>query len=449
MPAVAVAASVAVAAVAAASAVAAAAAVADPTLTDLDPGVEQTELPNGLRIVTETMPEARSVTLGAWVRVGGRDEPDELSGASHFLEHLLFKGTADRSARQIAESIDSVGGEMNAFTAREHTAYYARLPHQQLGLGVEVLGDVLTAPALRPPEVEAERQVIVEEILMNLDAPEDRVHTLLSKAVFGEHPLGREVLGEMATVEVISRDDIAAFFARWYRPATMVLAVAGRLEHDAVVEAVAAAFGAGSGGEQPVREAPAPAEPTVLVEHDDTEQAHLCLGWRSLDADDDDRWALAVANQVLGGGMASRLFQEVREERGLAYSVYSHPSAFADSGYLTIYCGTAPQRAREALGVIDDVLAGILADGVTEAELAVAAGYLEGSMLLGLEDSGGRMGRIGRSLMHHERITTIDEHVARIRAVDIGDVSRVLHRVLDGPRALAAVGPFEADALVG
>jgi predicted Zn-dependent peptidase len=414
----------------------------------LDPGVEQTDLPNGLRIVTETMPEARSVTLGAWVRVGGRDEPDELSGASHFLEHLLFKGTERRTAKQIAEAVDSVGGEMNAFTAREHTTYYARLPHEQLALGVEVLGDVLTSPALRANEVEAERQVIVEEILMNLDAPEDRVHTALARTLFPDHPLGREVLGEMPTVEAITRDDIAAFFARWYRPAAIVVTAAGRLEHAAVVDAVQAGFAGSEGGELPSRVAPAPPEPHVVVEHDDTEQAHLSLGWRSLNSQDDDRWALSVANQVLGGGMASRLFQEVREERGLAYSVYSHPTAFEDAGYLTIYCGTAPKRARETLVVIDEVLDEVLAEGITQHELSVAAGYLEGSMLLGLEDSGSRMARLGRSLMQRDRVTSIDEHVQRLRAVTTDDVSRVLHRVLDSPRTLAAVGPFNANELV-
>jgi predicted Zn-dependent peptidase len=419
-------------------------------MTDLlDPGVEQTELPNGLRIVTETMPEARSVSLGAWVRVGGRDEPPALSGASHFLEHLLFKGTEQRSARQIAEAVDSVGGEMNAFTAREHTAYYARLPHARIDVGLDILCDVLSQPALRPAEVEAERQVIVEEILMNLDTPEDRVHTALSQAVYGEHALGREVLGEMATVEAITRDEIAAFFDHWYGPSTMVITAAGRLEHDAVVAAVAAGLGAGTGGALPERTPPDPPEAVTLVERDDTEQAHLCLGWRSLSHGDEDRWAMSVANQVLGGGMASRLFQEVREQRGLAYSVYSHPTAFEDSGYLTIYCGTAPKRAREALQVIDDVVAAVLADGVTDSELAVAAGYLEGSMLLGLEDTGGRMGRLGRSQMQRDRMVTIDEHVERLRAVTTADVSRVLHRVLDTPRALAAVGPFAADDLVG
>ncbi|MFL6206964.1 MAG: M16 family metallopeptidase [Acidimicrobiales bacterium] len=414
----------------------------------LDPGVEQTDLSNGLRIVTETMPEARSVTLGAWVRVGGRDEPDELSGASHFLEHLLFKGTEQRSAKEIAEAVDSVGGEMNAFTAREHTTYYARLPHAQMALGVDVLADVLTAPALRPAEVEAERQVIVEEILMNLDAPEDRVHTALSRALFPDHPLGREVLGEMATVEAIARDDIAAFFGRWYRPTAIVLTAAGCLEHAEVVDAVRAGFEGIEGGELPTRVAPAAPEAHVVVEHDDTEQAHLALGWRSLTHDDEDRWALSVANQVLGGGMASRLFQEVREERGLAYSVYSQPTGFADAGYLTIYCGTAPKRAREALAVINDVLAEVLAHGIDEHELSVATGYLEGSMLLALEDSGSRMARLGRNLMQRDHVIPIDEHVRRLRAVTTDDVARVLHRVLDTPRTLAAVGPFDEDALV-
>ena len=410
--------------------------------------IQQTTLSNGLRIVTETMPEARSVTLGAWVRVGGRDEPAELSGASHFLEHLLFKGTEDRSAREIAETVDAVGGEMNAFTAREHTAYYARLPHQHLGLGLGLLGDVLTSPALRPADIDAERQVIVEEILMNLDSPEDRAHTLLAEAVFGDHPLGRDVLGDMTTVEALGRNEIGGFFERWYRPAAMVLAAAGRLDHNEVVAAAEAAFGAGPGGSAPDRAAPAAVEPSVTVVRDDTEQAHLCLGWRSLSVDDPDRWALAVANQVLGGGMASRLFQEVREERGLAYAVYSHPSAFSDSGYLTVYCGTAPKRAKETLGVIDEVIASLLADGVTERELEVATGYIEGSLLLGLEDSGGRMGRLGRSVVQQDRAITVDEQVAAITAVTGDDVHRVLCRVFEGPRSLAAVAPFEADALV-
>ncbi|HJR26605.1 MAG TPA: pitrilysin family protein [Acidimicrobiales bacterium] len=409
--------------------------------------IEQTDLPNGLRIVSETMPEARSVTLGAWVRVGGRDEPDDLSGASHFLEHLLFKGTEERSAREIAEAVDAVGGEMNAFTAREHTAYYARLPYQQLGLGVGLLGEVLTAPALRPSDVDAERQVIVEEILMNLDSPEDRAHTLLARLLFPGHPLGRDVLGEMATVEALGRDDIDGFFRRWYRPATMVLAAAGRLDHAELVAVASNAFASLEGGALPERHAPPPAEASVVVEEDDTEQAHLCLGWRGPEVEDADRWAMAVANQVLGGGMASRLFQEVREERGLAYAVYSHPSAYSDSGCLTVYCGTAPKRAPETLRVIDAVVEDLLADGVTDGELTVASGYLEGSLLLSLEDSGGRMGRLGRDLVQRGRALSLEEQLDGIRAVTAADVHRVLRRVFEGPRVLAAVGPFHADEL--
>jgi predicted Zn-dependent peptidase len=227
----------------------------------------------------------------------------------------------------------------------------------------------------------------------------------------------------------------------------MVAAAAGRLEHREVVAAIDARFGGRRPGALPDRVAPSPAGASVVVERDDTEQAHLCLGWRSLAYDDPDRWTLAVTNQVLGGGMASRLFQEVREERGLAYSVYSHTTSFQDSGCVTVYCGSAPKRARESLQVIDGVVAGLLADGISESELAVAAGFVEGSMLLGLEDSGSRMGRLGRNLMQCPTLTTIDEHLAQIRSVTTDDVGRVLRRVLAGPRVLAAVGPFGADDL--
>ena len=336
---------------------------------------------------------------------------------------------------------------MNAFTAREHTAYYARLPHQHLEMGVRLLGDVLTEPALRPSDIDAERQVIVEEILMNLDSPEDRAHTLLAEAVFGDHPLGRDVLGDMATVEALGSSEIRGFFDEWYRPGTLVLAAAGRLDHDELVRVAEDAFGHEPGGGSPERQAPASVDPKVVVARDDTEQAHLCLGWRSPTVTDPDRFAMAVANQVLGGGMASRLFQEVREERGLAYAVYSHPSAYTDSGYLTIYCGTAPKRARETLAVIEEVVAGLVADGITERELEVATGYLEGALLLGLEDSGGRMARLGRGLVQQGKAVTVDDQVASIAAVTRDDVHRVLCRVFEGPRALAAVGPFEADAI--
>ena len=409
--------------------------------------VRETRLANGIRLVTERMPEARSVSLGVWVGVGGRDEPDELAGASHFLEHLLFKGTTTRSARQIAEAVDAVGGEMNAFTNREHTAYYTRLPAACVDLGIEILGDVLTDPAFRPHEVEAERQVILEEILMNLDIPEDHVHTLLAEALFPGHPLGREVLGTRETVEAATRDEIADFFGRWYLPRNLVVVAAGDVDHDHLADAFAGSLGRVSGGERPVRAMPGvDVEPRVVLD-DPTEQVHLAMGWRAVDHFDDDRYALSVANQILGGGMSSRLFQQVREERGLCYSVYSWASTYYDAGSAGVYAGTAPTRVAELLSVIDDEVAKLVASGVTEGELAVAKGYIEGSLVLGLEDSGSRMARIGRSLMARDQVVPVDEQIARIRAVTADDVAAVAARVYDSPRALAVVGHVD-DAVL-
>jgi predicted Zn-dependent peptidase len=409
--------------------------------------IRETRLANGIRLVTERMPEARSVSLGVWVGVGGRDEPAELAGASHFLEHLLFKGTSTRSARQIAEAVDAVGGEMNAFTNREHTAYYTRLPADRADLGLEILGDVLTDPAFRPHEVDAERHVILEEILMNLDMPEDHVHTLLAEALFPGHALGREVLGTRETVEAATRDQIAEFFRRWYLPRNLVVVAAGDLDHDRVAESFAGSLGRLDGGEGPVRQRPqVDVEPRVVLD-DPTEQAHVAMGWRAVDHFDDDRYALMVGNQILGGGMSSRLFQEVREERGLCYSVYSWASTYADAGCAGIYAGTAPSRVGELLSVVDDEVAKLVASGVTESELAVAKGFIEGSLVLGLEDSGSRMARLGRSLMARDEIVTVDDQLARIRDVTADDVAAVASRVFGSPRALALVGHVDESVL--
>jgi predicted Zn-dependent peptidase len=402
--------------------------------------IRETRLANGARVVTERMPEARSVSLGVWVGVGGRDEPAELAGASHFLEHLLFKGTSSRSARQIAEAFDAVGGEMNAFTNREHTAYYARLPAAHVGLGIEILGDVLTDPAFRPHEVDAERQVILEEILMNLDVPEDHVHTLLAEALFPAHPLGREVLGTPATVEAATRDQIADFFGQWYLPRNLVVVAAGDLDHDRIVAGLADSLGRLEGGERPVRTAPPIDVEPLAVLDDDTEQVHVSMGWRGVDHFDDDRYALTVANQILGGGMSSRLFQQVREERGLCYSVYSWASTYGDAGMAGIYAGTAPSRVAELKQVVDDEVAKLVASGVTENELEVAKGYLEGATILGLEDSGSRMARLGRGLLARGEVQPIDEQLARLRAVSADDVAAVAARVYGSPRSLAVVG---------
>lgn len=410
-----------------------------------EPTIETTTLANGLRIVTERMPEATSVSVGFYVGVGSRDEPQPLSGASHFLEHLLFKGTEARTARSISMAVDAVGGEMNAFTSREHTAYYTRLPAKQLAFGLDLLSDVVERPAFRPHEIDAEREVILEELLMAEDTPDDVLHMELMEAVFPDHPLGRETLGVPETIESLGRDQIAGFHAEHYRPTNVVVVAAGDLEHEAVVDGVAGCLAQVDAGTRPERIAPTPELEPLVVVHRPTEQVHLMFGWRALHYDDPDRYAFYVANHVLGGGMSSRLFQEIREERGLAYSVYSSMSSYSDCGLATVYAGTAPKHTDEVLTVLDDVIDGVLADGITEEEHRVAVGYLEGSMLLGLEDSGSRMARLGGSMIVRGEVTSITEHVERIRAVTRDDVKKVLERVFTGPRTVAAVGPFDPD----
>ena len=295
--------------------------------------VRITQLDSGLTVATERVPWARSVATGVWVGVGARDEPADLSGVSHFLEHLLFKGTEERSAREISATIERVGGDMNAFTSKEYTSYYCRLPEDHLALGLEVLGDVLGRPALRDADVETEREVILEELLMDDDSPDDVVHRDLADALFAGHPLGRETAGERDTVAEIAPDDIREFFERWYRARNMVVSIAGPGDHDDVLAAVRRGFaGIVHGGERPERRCPAPIGASDRVRVDDTEQSHFTVGYRALSRTDDRREALDVLNHALGGGTSSRLFDEVRERRGLAYSVYSAASAYADAG---------------------------------------------------------------------------------------------------------------------
>jgi predicted Zn-dependent peptidase len=407
--------------------------------------VETSRLASGLTIVTERVPDLHSASVGFWVGTGSRDEEPAVAGASHFLEHLLFKGTAHRSARDIAEAIDAVGGEMNAFTTKEYTAFYVRVLGEHLDLGLDILSDIMWAPAFRPDEVDAERQVILEEILMRGDEPADLAHELVFAARYPDHPLGRDVLGDEETIEAMGRDDIRAFFEHHYRPGNMVVAAAGAVDHGELVARIEAAVGAVDGGAAPARVAPAaPAQPLVVM-HRPTEQAHVVLAMAGLDRADVDRYALAVVDQAFGGGMSSRLFQEVREQRGLAYSVYSWRSAFADAGLFGAYAGTAPERTQETLAVLGAELDRLGATGITSRELEVAKGHLRGSLLLGLEDSGARMSRLGRGQLVHHEVLSIDEVVTRVEAVTLEDANRVAGRLLAGERTLAVVGPFEED----
>jgi predicted Zn-dependent peptidase len=373
--------------------------------------------------------------------VGSRDEPARLAGVSHFLEHLLFKGTPNRSAQDIARGVDRVGGEMNAFTTKEYTAYYTRLPVGHLSFGVELLGDVLTQPMLAEADVESERQVILEELAMDDDTPDDRVHTLLGELLFVEHPLGRETAGMRDTVTSIGAAEVRSFFGEWYRPANLVLACAGDIDHDEVMTLIESAFGGADAGVAPSRAAPSGESGGVSVLRRAGEQAHLALGYRAFDRLDPDREALEVLNHVLGGGMSSRLFEEIREQRGLAYSVWSAPVAYADAGALTVYVGTAPDHLGEVVGLVERELAKLPQDGITVEELEIAVGYLVGSYVLGLEDASSRMGRLGGQLTTRGELLDVDEQLDRYRAVTLDAVQRVAQRVLRGARSAAVVGP--------
>jgi predicted Zn-dependent peptidase len=401
---------------------------------------------SGLRVVTEQLPTLRSVSVGFWVGTGSRDEPDEIAGASHFLEHLLFKGTATRDAAAIAEAVESVGGDMNAFTGQEVTAFYVRVPDRHLDLALGILSEIVWEPALRADDVESERQVILEEIRMRDDTPDDLVHDLFAGALFAGHPLGREVAGTEASVTRTSRDAVADYHRAHYVPDNVVIAVAGNCTHEEVLARVEAAAPRREGS-RPARVEgadAAPANTRALLDRP-LEQAHLVVGIRALRRDDPDRYALAVLDQVLGGGMSSRLFQEIRERRGLAYSVFSYRSAFEETGSLAVYCGTAPENAEEVLGLIDAELDRLVADnGVSDRELTSAKGHLTGSLALSLESSSSRMHRIGRAELTIGEVPTLDEVVESVEAVGRDDVARVVDRVVAGrDRTLALVGPVD------
>jgi predicted Zn-dependent peptidase len=412
-------------------------------------GIRRTRLDSGLRVVTEHLPGLRSAAVGFWVGTGSRDEPESIAGTSHFLEHLLFKGTETRHAAEIAEAVESCGGDMNAFTGQEVTAYYVRVPDRFLALALDILSDIVWSPALRTDEVESERQVILEEIRMRDDTPDDLVHDVFAGALFARHPLGREIAGSQGSISAVTRDQIATYHADHYQPSNVVVAVAGNVDHDEVVARVAGAQPT-DGRPRPHRDGGADIADADRFARVDRplEQSHVVLGARALRRDDPDRFALAVVDQVLGGGMSSRLFQEVREKRGLAYSVFSYRSAFEETGSLAVYCATAPERVDETLDVVRAELDRLVADGgITDRELAGAKGHLTGSLALSLESSSSRMHRIGRSELTMGEIPSLDWVVEQVEAVTEADVARVIERVLgDGSRTLAVVGP--ADALV-
>lgn len=411
--------------------------------------IESTVLPSGMTLVTEAMTEVRSACIGFWVGTGSRDERDHESGISHFLEHLLFKGTPTRSARAIAEDTDAVGGDMNAYTTKEYTTFYMRLLGEDFDLALDILSDIMWNPALREEEVDAERQVIMEEVLMHLDEPADVVYERFSEAMFRGHPLGREVLGTPEIIASVSVDDIRAFCDHHYRPGNIVVAAAGDIDHDRLAAGLEERFSGKTGGGHPSREAPGETQSFVDVTRRDTEQAHVVLGMRAMSRMDPDRYGLAVLNHALGGGLSSRLFQKVREERGLCYSIGSDRVGYGDAGLISVSVGTSPDHVHEVLKIVEDELADLYARGISERELELAKGHIKADMLLSLEDSGARMSRIGAGMLLHGEVQTPDEVIRRVMDVNLDDVARISASVLSQPRVLCVVGPFDREDFVG
>jgi len=398
-------------------------------------------------VVTEWVPGVRSAAVGVWIGVGSRDETATQAGAAHFLEHLLFKGTARRTATQIAQEIDAVGGELNAFTAKEHTCFYAHVLDADLPLAVDLLGDVVTAASMAAPDVELERAVVLEEIAMRADDPEDLLGEVFDTALFGEHPLGLPVIGSEESIRAMTRARLHGFWRRHYTLPRMVVAAAGNVRHDQVVELVERCFPGSTASvtpDPPRAARRAPSAPGGLVLHsEDTEQVHLMLGVPGLARLDPRRAALEVLNTALGGGLSSRLFQQVREQRGLAYSVYSATTSYTETGQLSVYAGCQPDRLGEVVSVTRQVVAEVAAEGLTEAEVVRAKGALRGGLVLGLEDTGSRMNRIGRHQLDLGRQRSLRQSLDAIEAVTPEQVASVAVEVLSQPFTTAVVGPYD------
>jgi predicted Zn-dependent peptidase len=404
-----------------------------------------TELDSGLRVVSERIDTVRSVALGFWIRTGSRDELTEEAGVSHFLEHLVFKGTKRFSSTEIDQIFDAMGAEVNAGTGKETTSVYSRFLDQHFERAFDVMSDMVLRPAY--PDIDAERQVVIEEIAMYEDEPSDKVHDILAEAVFGDHPLGRPVIGRAEVIANVPVPDIAAYHDERYAPANLVLAAAGNVDHDQLVEMAKTACEAGLPASTATRElAPAPTEaaPRMCFFEKQTEQFHVSLGAPGIERRDERRFALRVLDTILGGSTSSRLFQEVREKRGLAYSVYSYSSQYLDSGQIGMYVGTRPDNVSQALEVIGDELRKLREDGVAGEELERAKENVKGRTVLSLESMLARMNRLGSSLLTGVPLLSLDEALARTDAVTADDIALLLEELYDPARlSAAAVGGSE------
>jgi predicted Zn-dependent peptidase len=408
----------------------------------------KTVLDNGITVISEPMDSVRSITLGIWFAVGSRDESAPEAGMSHFMEHMMFKGTPTRSARSISEEFDRFGAELNAFTSKEYTAYYSRFVDEHLNRAFEVLADMVVNSNLDDPSCTSEREVVIEEIARMEDSPDDQIHELFSHALWPAHPIGLPILGSRDTVGGFDNSQSVAFRSRHYLTGNTVVAAAGNVDHDelvALAETKLAELSAGPRSTRPVAQAAGCSRLTVLPK--ETEQAHICYGVATMNAHHPDRFALSLLDGVLGGGMASRLFQEIREKRGLAYAVYSYSALYQDTGEFAVYAGTRPSNAEEVVELIRAELDRVANEGVTPDELDRVRQAATGHLVLGMESTRNRMQRLGKNEVTGGEILSADEIMERFNAVTMDDVRRVSAEVLSAEKALAVIGPFTAEKL--
>lgn len=406
-----------------------------------------TTLPNGLKVITENVPGIRSVAVGCWVDTGTRDELPNEAGASHFLEHLLFKGSESLPSRIISERFDAMGAESNAFTSKDHTCFWARLLDSDLPDGLGMLAEMLQRPAFRVNEIDAERQVVIEEINMSEDDPADTAFEAFTRGVFHGHPLAAPVLGTRESIRGMSRDDIHGYWKRRYGVGSTVIAMAGSVEHESAVDLVSGLFGDWAGDPVDHEFSDLSVASQVNAVRRPTEQAHLVLGGAGLHRADERRWALEILNHVLGGGMSSRLFTSIREERGLVYAVYSFRTAYADAGAWGVYAGTTPDQAGTVLELVNAELDKIVSDGITQEEYERARGAMRGGLALAMEDANSRMVRLGRDEMIGAPHLSVDERLAKVEAVTRDDIVEIASTLFTGPKVLGVVGPFDGPEL--
>jgi predicted Zn-dependent peptidase len=404
--------------------------------------VNREVLDNGLRLITETMPHVRSVTIGVWLMRGSRHETDARSGIAHFVEHMLFKGTATRSAEDIAQAIDSIGGQLDAFTAKEYASYYIKVLDEHLPMAVDLLADIVMRPAFAVDEIEREKKVILEEIKMVEDTPDDLVHELFTQHFWEGHPLGRPILGTKETVEALTAETLSEYFRTAYVAPNMIISAAGNLDHAKVRDLVSSAFDILPRQGERFSERPPRVVPQVVTRTKELEQSHVCLGTNSYPQSHDDRYVSYILNTVLGGSMSSRLFQNVREKRGLAYAVFSGLSAYRDAGNITIYAGCANEAVGEVIDLCVEELRGMKRAPVPDAELRRAKDHLKGSLMLSLENTASRMSHLARQEIYFDRHFGLDETLAGVERVSAGDVRRVAADLFaNGSLAATVLGP--------